>query len=185
MARDYSLAEQERDQYITWLSNRVNVYLSTGYVKLIECLWDIPYVWQLDDDRNRAIDGNMLRTIYLQSHKVTCPDVVFPFEDGCTVLEFLIALAGRANDLMYVPNMDQTGDFFWQFMSNLGLDHCTDDAFGYSWDSFYVSECVSRILTRTYGSDGLGGIFPLRNPVNDQRTVPIWYQMNAFLNENC
>lgn len=185
MANNYSLAEKERDQYVTWLSSRVDIYLTTGYIRLMECLWDIPYVWQIDDDRNRAVDGNQLRTIYLQSHKVVNRDQVFPFGDGCTVLEFLIALSGRCNDIMYVPDKDQTGEFFWQIMSNLALDHCTDESFGYTWDVFYVNECIGKILTRSYGTDGVGGLFPLRNPVEDQRNVPIWYQMNAFLNENC
>jgi hypothetical protein len=33
-------------------------------------------------------------------------------------------------------------------------------------------------------TDGSGGLFPLKNPQQNQRTTEIWYQMNAWLMEN-
>lgn len=183
--RYLSRAEMERDQYINWLANKVTIYVGSDYSKLIHCLWEIPFVWQIPDDKNRAVDGNMLRDVYVQSHHVAHRNLVFPFPDGCTFLEFLIALAARANDIMYEPGMDKTGDYFWQMITNMCLDHCNDATYGRTWDDFYVNECVGRILSRNYEYDGCGGLFPLRNPINDQKGIPIWYQMNAFLNENC
>lgn len=181
---EYEMASLEREHYITWLASRVDAYVGITYSRLLHCLWEIPFVWSIDDDRNRAIDGNTLRTIYKQSHKVVYPEVVFPFDDGCTFLEFLIALCGRANDLMYEPGNDKTGEFFWQIVTNACLDHCTDDAYGKTWDDFYVSSKIAYILSRSYEFNGLGGLFPLKNATENQQNVPIWYQMNAFLNEN-
>jgi hypothetical protein len=31
---------------------------------------------------------------------------------------------------------------------------------------------------------GLGGMFPLEDPREDQRAIEIWYQMMAYINEN-
>jgi len=183
--RYLSRAEIERDQYINWLASKVTVYVGSNYSKLIQCLWENPFVWQLPDDKNRAVDGNMLRDVYVQSHHVEYKNLVFPFPDGCTFLEFLIALASRANDIMYEPGMDKTSDYFWQMISNMCLDRCDDATYGKLWDDFYVNECVGRILSRNYDYNGSGGLFPLQNPIDDQKNVPIWYQMNAFLNENC
>ena len=182
--RYLSRAEVERDQYIGWLAGKIDLYVGSQYSNLIHCLWEIPFVWQVPDDKNRAIDGNMLRTIYIQSHTVFNTNIVFPYEDGCTFLEFLIALSMRANDIMYEPGVNKTTDYFWQIISNIGLDHCVNDTFGRTWDAFYVHETIGKILSRDYDYDGLGGLFPLKNPINDQKTVPIWYQMNAYLNEN-
>ena len=182
--RYLSRAEVERDKYISWLADKVNAYIGSQYSILIHCLWEIPFVWQVPDDVNRAIDGNMLRTVYLQSHRVTNESVVFPFEGSCTFLEFLIALASRANDIMYEPGVDKTGDYFWQMIFNLNCDHCTDEMFGKTWDSFYIHEKIGQVLSRNYDFTGNGGLFPLQNAVEDQKKVPIWYQMNAFLNEN-
>lgn len=188
MTNSLSYAENERELYFEWLANRVGMDGSVPYSRLFKGLLDIPFMWQLDDDKNRAIDGNLLRSDYLYGRDVN-PNIIFPNinEDysGCTFLEFLVALAVRANEIMYVPGRDQTADFFWIFMQNIGLDHCTDDMFGVTWDDFYVSNCVGKVLSRTYNPDGTGGIFPLKSPLEDQTRVPIWYQMNAFLNENC
>lgn len=183
--RYLSRAEVERDKYLEWLAGKITSYVGSEYSRLIHCLWEIPFVWQLPDDRNRAIDGNMLRSDYVRDNHILYQDLVFPYEEGCTFLEFLIALASRANDIMYEPGMDKTADYFWQMISNMCLDHCNNATYGKTWDDFYVNEMVGRILSRSYDYNGLGGLFPLRNPINDQKTVPIWYQMNAFLNENC
>ena len=174
----------ERDQYIGWLADKISIYVGSEYSKLIQCLWEIPFVWQLPDDRNRAIDGNMLRRVYVQSHRVYHQELVFPFSDGCTFLEFLIALSERANDIMYEPGIDKTADYFWIIISNMGLDVCTDESYGLIWDDFYVNEKIGNVLSRGYDFNGIGGLFPLKNPIDDQKNVSIWYQMNAFLNEN-
>lgn len=184
MAVNYSRAEAEREHYISWLAERVDGYLGSVYSRLIHCLWEIPFVWSIEDDGNRAVDGNTLRIIFKQSHKLVNPELVFPTPDGCTFLEFLVALAGRANEIMYVPDRDQTGDFFWLFIKNMCLDHCVDDMYGISWDEFFVSSRIAVILSRAYGTDGMGGLFPLKCSVEDQRNLTIWYQLNAFLNEN-
>ena len=178
-------AEKERYLYLIWLSEQVDItFNGSPFSYLITALWEAPFVWQIPDDMNRAVDGHKLRELYLQSHHVTHPELIFPVDDGCTFLEFLIGLAGRANDIMYVPNTDQTGDYFWCFIYNLGMDHCTNDSYGLAWDDFYIHEKISKVLTRTYMPDGLGGLFPLKNSIENQQNVPIWYQLNAFLIEN-
>ena len=46
-----------------------------------------------------------------------------------------------------------------------------------------VADAMAAIIWRTYDSNGYGGLFPLRNPREDQRKVELWYQLNAYLLE--
>jgi hypothetical protein len=43
-----------------------------------------------------------------------------------------------------------------------------------------VEEILHTLIWRTYDPDGTGGFFPLTRPQFDQRTIEIWYQMNAY-----
>ena len=48
----------------------------------------------------------------------------------------------------------------------------------------YWKNRIRMITDRTYSENGKGGLFPLRKYSEDQRKVPIWYQFNAWLEEN-
>ena len=185
-------AERERERYIAWLAERVDANLNYDgitFSKLVHILWDIPFMYVLERDAERGNDGNMLRKIYTHTHKIDDYDEVFatayPTEDsltaGCTFLEFLVAISERANDIMYDPLEEKTSIYFWQFLKNIGLDHCSDEDYGISWDYFYVSNVVGKVLNRNYEADGSGGLFPISNPTEDQRTVEIWYQLQGYL----
>lgn len=50
--------------------------------------------------------------------------------------------------------------------------------------SIYIDMVFKQLNSRYYKSDGFGGLFPLSNPMGDQRYVEVWYQMMAYLAEN-
>ena len=47
-----------------------------------------------------------------------------------------------------------------------------------------IDSALEAVITRSYYSDGQGGLFPLMDPSSDQRKTEIWYQMAAYLLEN-
>ena len=67
---------------------------------------------------------------------------------------------------------------------NLGLDIFDDENYTDNGGNAAIFEIVASWLDRTYSYDGEGGLFPLRNPDYDQRDAEIWYQMQAYLEEN-
>jgi hypothetical protein len=97
------------------------------------------------------------------------------------MLELIIALAYRCEDMTadVVDGNRQVQDWFWDLLSNSGLEGYTDE----QYDERLVDEILNNIIYRRYDRYGRGGLFPLKNPKKDQRKVELWYQMNAYLVE--
>lgn len=140
------------------------------YHILINELFNRDFVPILGRDDNRASDG-----IYLREE--------LGFEDStdepCSVLEMLIALAGRFDgNSGFDP--DEVWGNFWDMMRNIGLDQYDDLNYSKNevWSILYIFE------NRTYSFNGKGGLFPLKRPVSDQRKIEIWDQMQEWLIEN-
>ena len=64
-------------------------------------------------------------------------------------------------------------------LCSLGLTHMRDNVY----DEMYVDRVITRLLTRSYESNGVGGLFTVEHPRRDMRLVEIWYQMCWYLNE--
>jgi len=138
---------------------------------LFNIAWSIMYVPTIPNDQNRWQDGMDLRQKYGKTTGNGLPPV-----GVCTVLEFLIGVAIRLNEADYDPSMpDRIGPWFWALMDNLDVIEADDP---------WIEDSLERLNTRDYSSDGHGGLFPLRNPREDQREVEVWYQMQAYLMEN-
>jgi hypothetical protein len=99
----------------------------------------------------------------------------------CSVLEMLIGLSRR---LAFEEEGEPRG-WFWHLIENLELRHFTDRHYssGESWCFNHVDEKLDCLLDRHYEYDGSGGLFPLHNPLEDQKDVELWYQMSAYLLE--
>ena len=57
---------------------------------------------------------------------------------------------------------------------SLGLGSMSDVRF----DPVRVDEILDRFMDHDYAPDGKGGLFTIRNPRFDMRSMEIWYQMN-------
>lgn len=125
----------------------------------------------VDNDHNRIQDGINLRTRYDNEY-------VHEDDDVCSVLEFLIALAFRIED---VSGNDYVYSF-WEMIENLGLIDMDDSNIDPGTRST-IDDKIAILLNREYSRDGIGGLFPLDNAEEDQRKVEIWYQMQAYLIE--
>lgn len=174
------------DPYYDWLCILIGIdsrFSGRNYGMLARSLHSIEFRAKLPADKNRGMDGMQLRVEFMQLHG---PYGSSSNRGPCTMLEFFIALAKRMSFLMCGnASRHHTAYYFWKLMENLRLTKLTDDKWEYLNGDFFVDDAIWRILNRVYDYDGSGGIFPLKNPREDQRRVEVWYQMQAWLGENC
>ena len=190
-----------RDEYFSWLYKQIDDR-HRSHIKLCQELHRKMFVWSVHNDDNRCDDGIALRDRFIEDLRLddSHVEVIYFLKEPCTVLEVLVALAGRMNDLMYDLNDTQrnkTPKFFYEMISNLGLDRYTDNHSRFDGSSYpmgtqfdpvseaEINEILEIFLDRTYGVDGRGGLFPLKKRHReDQSRVEIYYQMMYWLDEN-
>lgn len=153
--------------------------------KLFDQLLETDFYWDISLDENRSADGIEVRRLFWDKHPAQVglveggPDAFL--KANCSVLEMLIGLSNRMNgDVSFNDEkLKQIYENFWELLGNLGISDCDDIVY----DRDKVAESLDIFLNRTYGPDGKGGLFPLKNAKKDQREVEIWYQMQAYLTE--
>jgi len=158
--------------YFDWLIELVEGN-GTGYELALNQMFFTRFETLVPHDENRCNDGLDLRNDYERETKTRLDrrEASRP----CSVLEMVIALAKR-----FAFNIVEAGEdidipkAFWIMMSNLELKKNVD----------LNPAILSRLVHRTYGPNGSGGLFPLRHPNTDQRKVELWYQMQQYLLEN-
>ena len=171
------------DPYFDWLCLVVGLNgRHQDYGELLSCLHEQTFMPKLHMDANRGGDGLQLRVDFQKEHG---PWGSSTNRGPCSFLEFLIGLARRMSFLMYGEGCHHHTEFyFWELVGNLGLDKCTDGKWYAMNGEFFVEDAVNRVNGRMFSRDGSGGLFPLRRFDRDQRSVEIWYQMQAWLMEN-
>lgn len=110
----------------------------------------------------------------------------FNLDSYCSVFEVLVTLAyqwehryGYDNDIG-----DQIPVWFAEMLKNAGLDSFND--LSWSYDAIIITDdIISRILDRQYAPNGIGGLFPLKNPVPgfDARELGLLDQLAHYINE--
>lgn len=149
-----------------------------AYSNLLRTLFERDFKWDItiDRDSNRAEDGKDLRFEYENDGGEFIDDII-----PCSFLEMITALSLRCeNEIMWIPDVDNTRQWFWDILCNLRLEKFDND----NWNRNSVDRILDRAIFRQYDYAGNGGLFPLREPKTDQRKVEIWYQMASWLNEN-
>ena len=141
-------------------------------------LHDIEFTFDISNDSNRARDGINLRYKYAM---LTDNERVLPILDGpCSVLEMMVALAIRCEDIMDDTRYgNRTGQWFWEMMTNLGIGNMFDERF----NADFVEEKIAIFLNRDYSPDGKGGLFYIRGCQDDLRDVEIWSQLCWYLDK--
>lgn len=168
------------DEYREWLLDfiRFDDYCDR-YGRLIDYLSTRKFTWSVDHDENRAEDGFALRCRFAADY-----DYDGFWENRlpkkCSVLEMMIALSMRCEDVVYDPDIgDRTAIWFWEMIWNLGFHNMTN----YNFNKEQCKQIVDRFLNREYKSNGEGGLFPMWNCDVDMRKAEIWYQMQAWIEE--
>ena len=75
---------------------------------------------------------------------------------------------------------NRVGQWFWNMIVSLGMAAMDDTRFNEERAEYIVV----RFMNREYQPNGAGGLFTLTHPVDDMRTIDIWYQLMRYLNEN-
>lgn len=154
--------------YFDWLASKID---RGNDRSLIRKLYRSDFYPLVPNDDNRAIDGIKLRERFEDEENL---DIGRLLKQGCTVLEMLIALAERMDDILYEGRYgSQIKKWFWELIDNLALEDDSD-----------IDLIIRKLVERKYLRNGKGGLFPLKNPRGDQRNVELWYQMAQYIEEN-
>lgn len=175
------MSEPLEDAYFTWLYSQVasvrDRVKARTYWNLLKLLHEKEFFWLIANDDNRVDAGISLRQEFLNDGVYDASEEWAFME--CSFLEMLIAFSVQiANYTEGEPR-----SWFWHMIQNLGLEHKTDAYALAPHMREDIMETIDRVVERTYDPNGHGGLFPLANPTKDQRTVELWYQVNAYLIE--
>jgi len=170
--------EQLDSEYLEWLYSQVGnpnfKNPKRTYWSLFRQLYLKEFIWLIANDDNRVEDGRELKLLFLEESGIR-PRDGWAEEPGCSFLEVLIALSSH----LAFELDSEVGECFWHLMDNIGLREFND----MDYDTDRIDELVDRVIWRNYKKNGRGGLFPLRNPHEDQTKVELWYQMNAYVQE--
>ncbi|MCC2832074.1 hypothetical protein [[Clostridium] innocuum] len=175
-----------KSEYFEWMYKLVcNDKYSNGlsYRKLLYHLYNTEFIYILEKDSNRACDGIDFRYRFGYENKIPRADIERYLDiDPCNLLEMMISLSYKVEETIMDDSDygDRTGQWFWNMIVNLELGHMFDSQF----DTNYVENVVTRLLNRTYESNGKGGLFTVNNPRYDMRSVEIWYQTMWYFDDN-
>lgn len=171
------MSEPLENLYFNWLCAKVlqvrHPTPSLSFDILFRTLHNLEFVWLLSGDDNRAEDGKELRREFLIMGDIP-DDVEWRTQVPCSVFEMLIGFSTRADKNTGTP----AKQWFWEFLTNLGLAEVSDAS---GVEPLEIEDTIERFLWRTYGPEGDGGLFPLRDPQRDQTELEILDQFCDYL----
>lgn len=173
-----SIQEHPRDAYFEWLVDQTGC---ETHRELLMLLFHIPFSASIPMDENRADDGLYFRTLYGERS-----DTDIDHLDGrCSMLELLMALADRLDGLTSYDH--DPAYWFVYFLKQLEIYKYDDVTFN---DDPYlaglaIEHRIDIMMDHRYQYDGKGGgLFVMKNPPYDLRTIELWWQMQYWLVEN-
>lgn len=188
--REYRLSPFDvTDDYFHWLCDKVGVRLGPdfAYNTLLYIFYETPFYWTIRNDGNRASDGKYLRYEFEQLYPSQEAEEVKLYLNGrCSVLEMLVALAIKFEDITYDYECgDRTYERFFEMIDNLGLMWFTDDQLMHGDMEREARNIVQEMMERKYDSMGHGSLFPTeKKRGEDRRNMEIWDQMQRYIIEN-
>lgn len=174
------MSEPLDELYFTWLYSQVGDSNITNpnrtYWGMTKQLFTKEFIWFVPNDDNRIADGKDLRYEFVEQSELEDVDLRW-MKQGCSMLELLIGLSRR----LAFEAEGEARDWFWHMLKNLELDIYNDRRQPSSVNQ--IDEILDRVIWRTYGINGEGGIFPLRYARDNQRKIELWYQMSSYVQE--
>lgn len=177
--------EELKELYFQWLYGLVYPWddgFDDGFkfTKLLRYLHSVEFYSSFEMDQNRAIDGVDLR--YEFGYQKGYPDreITIYLDFPCSVLEMMIALAIRCEKNFMQDNEygDRTGQWFRKMINSLGLN----GMYNSNYNEQKAEDIIENFLNHEYEPNGKGGLFALKHPDRDMRTVEIWGQLCSYLN---
>lgn len=171
------------NDYFNWLFDQVckgRYEQGVSFKKLLMHLHNTEFKYLMIMDENRAEHGVGLRRRFAFEilGYSDLREITDYLTGPCSVLEMMIALAIRCEDLMDEYEVgNRTGQWFWSMVVNLGLGSMTDDRY----NKRVVTDILETFMNREYAPDGRGGLFVIRDCDVDLRKVEIWHQFTWYL----
>jgi hypothetical protein len=169
------------ESYFQWLYGQVadpeESKPSRTHWGLLKQLYTKEFAWFVPNDDNRAEDGKALRAEFIEESDIPYVDESW-LTLGCSMLELLIGLSRR----LTFQAEGEPRDWFWRLIKNAGLHVHSDRQ---KFPRVDVDQKLDGIIWRKYEYNGHGGLFPLSYSYADQTEVELWYQLQAYLIENC
>ena len=177
-----------KEAYYKWLLDTVGEQSNGKFGMLLYHLFNVDFKWiaaeNLDRDHNRSGDGRKLRDDFAYSHHLDrdITDDELDAELGdVSVLEVLIGIAKRIDDILYDPEEEsKLNEYFWIMIRNLGLYEQKDPNFSMA----EVDDCLDIWMDRRY--DGHGNpcnILKFKDDIG-ANSMEIWYQIHEWVGEN-
>ena len=167
---------RETEQYYDWLYKIVCGEWeprNLSFHRLLMYLFNRDYIPACEMDVCRATDGINLRYRFASENNIPYGKIDAVFQGvPCSMLEMMVALAIRIEEHIM--------QWFWSMVVSLGLAAMDDTRFSEE----RAEPILARFMDRGYQPNGAGGLFTLTRPTIDMRTIDIWYQLMAYLNEN-
>ena len=153
----------QADNYFNFLKTQVEI--NDAFDDILYPMYKTPLIAYVPRDDSRVSDGLALRRRYKGPIDIL----------ECSVLEVVIALAIRMeNEYIGDPSINQIKSTFIRLIDNLGLIKNKNN----------IYERLNMFVKRAYAPNGVGGLFPLKRTLRDQRDVDLWGQMNEWISEN-
>ena len=174
------------NEYFSWLCDIIHAdrFKRAGsYSMLLSTLYNREFTWSPEyiSDADRAGDGMELRWRFAcETGRERLHEYVKECLAGpCNLLEMLVALSSRCEEtIMDDPRIgNRPAQWFLGMLRSLGLSGFTDDRF----DRHKIDRILSVFESRTYRSNGEGGLFTIRNCSEDMRCLTIWKQLCLYL----
>ena len=158
-------------KYYEWLVSQVETPGDRTYNGLFERMHNFEFVWFVPNDDNRHQDGLDLRLEFLNGNAPTLHLA------GATMLEILVSLSRR---VAFTAGGDERR-WAWKLLKNLKLNKMSDPLT--EAKAQRIDDILYAVVWRTYDRNGNGGFFPLKDSLDDQTKVEIWYQLNKYVIE--
>lgn len=162
--------------YFDWLIQKINKH-NEPYFAIYYQLYDTDFIVMNENDNSRYEDGLYLRKVY-DYEKNNCINLYTCLNKKCSILEMMVALAKRMEDLLYDYTVgDQTDVWFNEMLRSLGIDSYTDDDY---YDEYIVEKALDDMMNYHINRNGDGGLFTVPYSNVDMRDLSIWYQMQVY-----
>ena len=172
------------DLYFQYLLSIIDSPLVDNHRAVLDILYRTNFRWSVRNDDNRVYDAMDIR--YNFGAECNVPDdymqelMLIP----CSVIEIVVGLAIRMDDIMRDPKESHVNRWFWEMIGNLGLLEFTDDeCLKGVWSLEDVLKILGIFMDRTYDELGHGGLFPRKVCYKNQNDIELFAQMNGYLNE--
>lgn len=164
--------------YVEWLKHHnCNLDRHNQYNLLFRDLSSTIFESLIDFDDNRVYETLAFRDEYDGDPGM--------FPEYVSMLEIIRCMAIKCEELTFdASNNESRTEWFWQLLSNVGLDKFSDDVYHDHGGGDAVKTILNKIIQRKYKSNGEGGLYPMKRTVLNQRNVDLWYQMNEYVIEN-